>query len=287
MDARQDIGIRRRQWVSLLPLRTGRIGHIHIAVRPFLVVLQPARRIVHRSFPLRMIRRARRRRPVPTGVGALPAVEEVVEGHEPLRQRMVVGRDRTGKKRQLRIAIGVRQVAQHLIIGAVFLHDVDHVADVRLQEGHGLEVRGIRLGHEAVVLGHLAGELTQCRRRRRGQGQKARLFKLPHIGVRAGAGLLGDRRVAAAGADIGARVALTVDHIDLLAVRAHGHRRRIPAGRDQADHVRAGRIRRIVIVLVSFRRGFRDRAAHGDRRQGSDRHGVFPAIGDEQRLAVR
>ena len=73
----------------------------------------------------------------------------IVQQHELAGQLVLVRRDPFAKDAQLRIAIPLRHVAQHLIVGAVFFDDVDDVPDqARL----------------ADPLGHRAGRLVRPRR---------------------------------------------------------------------------------------------------------------------------
>src|ERR1035441_5386585 len=72
----------------------------------------------------------RLRTPWPTVATGFSGVEEVVEQHEPLRQRMQAGRDSLAKQHQARVAVTLRYIAKHLIVGAVLLDDVDHMRDL-------------------------------------------------------------------------------------------------------------------------------------------------------------
>ena len=65
-------------------------------------------------------------------VGADLALDvEVVQQHELAGQGVVVGRDRLGKQAEVRIAVAFLHVAEDLVVGAVFLDDVDDVLDRR------------------------------------------------------------------------------------------------------------------------------------------------------------
>ena len=69
------------------------------------------------------------------------------------RQVVIVRRERLAELGQRRIAVrAVGQVAEHLIEGAVLLHDVDHVLDALAQELHHLRVVLVGLGRVEVVL---------------------------------------------------------------------------------------------------------------------------------------
>ena len=193
---------------------------------------------------------------------------------------MVVGGDRPGEQGQAGVAVARLEVPEDLVVGPVFLDDVDDVPDVRPQEGHGLGGGRVGLGEEAVVLRHLAAQLAEHRRGWRRHGEEAGLFQLPDILVGPLALLPGQARIPAAVADIGTRVALAVHHIDLLAVAAHGHRRRIPARGNQADHLGPGGIVVIVGLDLPDRTG-------GPLRQPHHGDGVLATVADQQGPAVR
>ena len=80
-------------------------------------------------------------RPGPAVHAAVARVHEVVERHELRRQLVVVRRQRLAELRQAGSAFApLVEVAEHLVEGAVLLHDVDHVLDVLAQELHRLLV---------------------------------------------------------------------------------------------------------------------------------------------------
>ena len=54
---------------------------------------------------------------------------EVVEQDELPRERVMVWRDAFGEQAEGGIAVSLRHVAKHLVVGAVFLDHVDHVGD--------------------------------------------------------------------------------------------------------------------------------------------------------------
>ena len=64
--------------------------------------------------------------PRPTVVAGLGAGAEVVEGDKLLRQVVLIGRDCLSKQRQSGIAITARTLPRDLVVGAVFLEDVDY-----------------------------------------------------------------------------------------------------------------------------------------------------------------
>ena len=52
---------------------------------------------------------------------------EVVQQHVFFGQRVMVGRNVAPVHHQLRITVGLRQIAKHLIVGTILLHDEKHV----------------------------------------------------------------------------------------------------------------------------------------------------------------
>ena len=54
---------------------------------------------------------------------------EIVQQDELAGELVQVGRDALGEEAQLRVAVALRQVAEDLVVGAVFLDDVDAVFD--------------------------------------------------------------------------------------------------------------------------------------------------------------
>jgi hypothetical protein len=102
----------------------------------------------------------------------------------PESKGVMVGGHGAGEQVQLRIAVAPAEVAQHLVVSAVLLDDVDDVADAAAHLGQG-RVGGAVLGGglEAVVDGDLAGQLAERRVAGDGQRQKARLLQLPDIAV--------------------------------------------------------------------------------------------------------
>src|ERR1700730_14879645 len=61
----------------------------------------------------------------------LAITKEVVQQNESLGQRVMVGRDFASENSEPWIAIAARFVAQHLIVGPIFLDDVQHMVDRR------------------------------------------------------------------------------------------------------------------------------------------------------------
>jgi hypothetical protein len=101
---------------------------------------------------------------------------------------------RLAEFRERRIAITDCQVAEHLIVRAVFFNDVDHVLNFGAQQGHFLSVLGIQHVTEVVVLRHLSGEAHQLGWRRRREALEAGLQQLEVVlmeALQAAAGRLG------------------------------------------------------------------------------------------------
>ncbi len=99
----------------------------------------------------------------------------VVEQHELLRKRVVVRRHVAPEQHERRIAVPLRHVSEHLVIGAVLLDDVEDVPDRGgLPEVHRDRARAWRVavtvvvplvvaerGQPPVVPAHLTGEVLQ------------------------------------------------------------------------------------------------------------------------------
>ena len=86
---------------------------------------------------------------------------EVVEQHELARQLVQVGRDVFAEQHQRGVAIAFLHVAQHLVVGAVLLHDVDDVLDGRQRAGlvqFGIPVGRVGEGGPGPGLELVAGE---------------------------------------------------------------------------------------------------------------------------------
>ena len=69
---------------------------------------------------------------------------EVVEQHEVIGDLVMIGRDVLAEEHQRRVAIALLDIAENLVVGAVFLHDVDDVLDGRGiggTRGHGIASR--------------------------------------------------------------------------------------------------------------------------------------------------
>ncbi len=159
---------------------------------------------------------------------------------------MHVRRDRLAEFRQRRIGITLADIAEDLVVGAVFTHDVDHVLDVMMQEFHHRSVTVAFVEPEIIVLRHDMGQPVHLGGTGHRHRQETRLRELQNIVVaqlRRRARALGIRRdLEIAGVRSG--VALAVDDIEHLAVGADADAVRKIAGRQQADHFGPGCIER-------------------------------------------
>ena len=91
-------------------------------------------------------------------IGRIHAVAiPIVEKYVLLRQGMVVGRNLPGKDAKRRVAVALRQVAQHLVVGPVLLDDVHHVFE------YGWLAQLLRHGRRGRVAGGLRPfQRAQC-----------------------------------------------------------------------------------------------------------------------------
>ncbi len=109
---------------------------------------------------------------IPAVAAHLAAGVKIVQRHKAARQFVVIGRDGFGQGSQGRISVAALQVAEHLVVAAVFLDDVDHVVNLAAQELHHLLVLGADRV-EMIVLRHLLRQACQVLFRWRRQRQKA------------------------------------------------------------------------------------------------------------------
>ena len=185
--------------------------------------------------------------PGPAVHAAVAGVHEIIQRDEVAGDAVKVRRDAAAELCQRGIDLrAVGQVAEDLIEGAVFLHDVDHMLDVLVKEVHHRRVA--RAGRYAVevVLRHLGGQDWQFGTGRNLRADQRRVFQLELVLVRRGCrrrrrlvaarvGDVGDERgVAHQMTWIWSRVALAVDDVHPRAVRAEGDVLRRIGGRDQA-----------------------------------------------------
>ena len=191
---------------------------------------------------------------------------EVVEQDELAGERVGVGRDLLAEEAEARIAVAFRHVAEDLIVGAVFLDDVEDVPDRRCaadrardRRGRGSSRRpqahGVAVRRDRVDLLRVGGEgpgTGNGHDRQRSLEDIAR--RLPH---RRGDGRLRAPRVG------GRRQSLPGEDEDPLSIRRELRRRRIPAGRKETLDAAPGGI------------------VHGD-----DRDVVVVGVGDEESAPV-
>ena len=214
--------------------------HIDKAIGAFAFISQPLAGIADRGDPFEQVNRARLRRPAPARGRNFARVEKAVKRHEFARQRVVVGGHVARKQRQRCIAIARPQIAQQLVIGAVFLDDIDHVPDPPAQCRHHpfCRLRGFRWG-QLQVAHHARAQRGKGRISRQGCGQQRSGLQLQDITARGAArtqiAAPGAQRVAA-GARIGAGNALEIGQRQPVSDRCHSSG--IPAGRCHADHLR-------------------------------------------------
>ena len=214
----------------------------------------------------------------------------------------MIRRNALAEDRQRRVAAALRQIAEHLIVRAVLLHDVEDVLDRRRL------VRGLpaQLGS---VLEHLPREALEHRaigvRDQRQRPARARAA----LQVAAPARRIGDHVVARSRAR-----ALAVRDDQRARARKHAHRSRVPAGRQESDRLRAARlahvedrdvvrarVRDVQTLALRVEREPVGRIAHRlARRAGgaqhldgaagrhvNDRDAVDVRVGDEHARAVR
>src|SRR5207248_7438681 len=132
--------------------------------------------------------------------------EEAVEDAEALGERVVVGRRVAAEVQERRVAVGLAEVAEQLVVGAVLLDDVDDVLERRVAAaalgGTGAvpAIRGydaLREARELRAVRHgddleRAGDLAQRGVRRRALVLE-RDDRLRAVGVRGGAAPLAVR----------------------------------------------------------------------------------------------
>src|SRR6202040_2870373 len=92
-----------------------------------------------------------RRAPWPAISAHLARVEEIIERHETPGESVLVGRNCGTEESEVRFAIATPQISQDLIVGSVFLDDVDHVTDPPPQRGHQSLVFRVRVFAKSIV----------------------------------------------------------------------------------------------------------------------------------------
>jgi len=161
----------------------------------------------------------------------------VIEQHKLARQFVLIGGDSLAKNAQRRVAVALRHIAQHLVVRAVFLDDIDHMPeDARLAHplGHG---PGRLVGARGA--GGLAQQrITQIRQRH--ARMRRQLARRGDIHQRQGAAVLQAVVVGVFGRvqAFGRGHAFQVGHVEFFALRIRRHGAGKPAHRDQAQQPR-------------------------------------------------
>ena len=184
------------------------------------------------------------------GVGPLMAVGAedagavgVVEQHELAGQLVLVGRDALAEDAEGRVAVALFHVAQHLVVGAVLLDDVDDVLeDARFAHalGHGAR----RLAGARRQGGLLEQRIAHVGQRRAGVGRQlaARRARSPAKASR-GTGASCCRCSRAGSSAAGGSDAFEVGDVEQLPSRVVNDGAREPADRDQAKQAAICRAR--------------------------------------------
>ena len=94
---------------------------------------------------------------------------------------MEIGRNRLRKHNDRRIAVALFQVAENLVVGAVFFHDIDDVLDLLPQLGEQLRAFVRLCRAEVVVLGHLLSQVLKLVPFGNGQREKSGFGALPYV----------------------------------------------------------------------------------------------------------
>src|SRR5713101_8471289 len=205
---------------------------------------------------LRWLCDARGGRPVPAFAADPAAGIKIVEGDELPRELVMIGSERLGKKCEPRITVAFLEVAEHLVIGAVLLQDVDDVVDARAKKSHFFADGALRGGFRPmVVLRHLARQRGKLLRSGHWKREQSSPAAQENVFVRRIAGetaaWTGVRRVAAvagnrpSGAD-------AVRDVERAAVAAHAEACGVPAGGDEAEEAAGGGIFRFVVIVLVF-----------------------------------
>ncbi len=193
---------------------------------------------------------------MPVGAVAAGGVE-IVEQHELLGEKVLVGGDILTEHHQRWVAVAARHVAEDLVVGAVLLDDVDDVLDERrVARTHGHRERrlGWRGGGERGAFERQAVVLRDGE----GVGRQLRLVGKFHHVHRPAVGVHEALARLAAPTRTGAEQRADGE---VPAIGTHVQRIRVPRRRNQA--------------------------VDGERRRVHHRHGVDAAAGHEQARAIR
>src|SRR5689334_2942107 len=163
---------------------------------------------------------------------------------------MEARRNTLAEQSQRRIAIGtVAQITQNLVEGAVFLHDVDNVLDLPVEEVHDVRIFIEVLAPVAVVSSYLRSQIPEIVLVRNPSADQRRVFKLKLILIvrselfglirigfrRVNLSELNHGHVAVTIAGVRTRVALSVHDIHPASVLAESYVGRVVCGRQKAD----------------------------------------------------
>ena len=101
-------------------------------VGAFVIVASPAAGVVGGNGLLEIVGGIGRHGPVVPVWAHLGVHEETVKQSKALRQRVMVGRDGSRKEGERCVAVALWHVAKHLVVRTVFLDDVDHMPNGRV-----------------------------------------------------------------------------------------------------------------------------------------------------------
>ena len=246
------------------PLAVGAIGHAGlggavpdvVAARPGDVIHRPlggigeafARRtaIAHRPGLFNEVGGIGAHRPFVTVGRHLALDVQVVEQHKLFHELVVVRRDRLGEEAEFLFAIALGHVAEHLIVGSVFLHDVNAMLDRglvaqllgdRVVGRHAGAVRNLVLRHRTAGVSGL-GVLGHFRGGRHVDDADGPLEQVADVFTQV-AGR--DDRVRPVAVALGNQ-ALSIGNVDLFVNAVEPHGSRVPARGNEAHRHGLGRV---------------------------------------------
>lgn len=264
-------------------------AHVNIPVGTLLVVLEPLARTRHRRRTLSEVVGPRRDGPVPSRIAALAGDKEIIERDEVAGQGVVIRAQILGEESEMRVAVANLKVAEYLIVGPVFLDDVDDVTNVFAQEGKDPLIRNrVVRRSEMIVAGNLAGEPSELQCRRGRHGEKSGLFKLPFLVIVSRTKSL--NRINRAGKALCSGLVLGVDDVPESPVFRDGHAGWIPAGWHKANYGRRGRsFSRVAIVIIAARQSAltAGNGAECPLAESDNGDGVLATVTNQQNAAVR